>query len=234
MSEINITPDQQDALKAIEHCELGRLIEQAVQKEELGELHNLPLARCGPYIAKQLRDFEQALAKHGQAKLSRKRAATEASLRRAARGLSFAVGTMKHRMETEQKEGQLFYIDDQIIPPHHFSEHLRLRLSYRWRRTVDDEWKLGGITFVYDVNLRPDYMFPISRRKPSAVKQEQDRQTMRYQAWEHLMRIAICSVRDYFREGGDGGKIPEIFQAMADPHTRGLNNYSAQFWHQQP
>ena len=139
---------------------------------------------------------------------------------------------MKRRMETEQKEGQLFYIEDQIIPPHHFSEHLRLRLSYRWRRTVDDEWKFGVITFVYDVNLRPDYTFPIPRRKPSAAKQEQDRQTKLYQAWENLMRVALCSVRDYFREGGDGRRIPEIFQAVVDPHTPGLNNYSAQFWHQ--
>ncbi|MCF3947341.1 hypothetical protein [Acidiphilium iwatense] len=234
MNEINIPSDQQDALKVIEHHELDRLIEQAVQKEEFGELYNLPLARCGPYIARQLRDFEQALAKHGQAKLSRKRAATEAYLRRVASDLSFAVGMMKRRVETEQKEGQLFYIDDQIIPPHRFTEHLRLRLSYRWRRTVDEEWKFGGITFVYDVNFCPDYTFPISKRKPSAVRQEQDRQTKLYQAWEHLMRIALCSVRDYFREGGDGGRIPEIFQAMVDPHTRELNNYSAQFWRQQP
>lgn len=234
MNEINIPPDQQDALKAIEHRELDRLIEQAVQKEELGGLHNLPLTRCGPYIARQLHDFEQALAKYGEAKVSRKRVATEASLRRAASDLSFAVGMMKRRMETERKEGQLFYIDDQIIPPHHFSEHLRLRLSYRWRRTVDDEWRFGGIMFVYDVNLRPDYTFPIPRRKPSAAKQEQDRQTKLYQAWEHLMKVALCSVRDYFREGGDGDRIPEIFQAIVDPDTRGLNNYSAQFWHQQP
>lgn len=48
------------------------------------------------------------------------------------------------------------------------------------------------------------------------------------------MRGALYSVRDYFKEGGDGDKILEAFQATVDSHTRGLNNYSTQFWRQQP
>ncbi|WP_245438912.1 hypothetical protein [Bradyrhizobium sp. SK17] len=48
------------------------------------------------------------------------------------------------------------------------------------------------------------------------------------------MRGALYSVRDYFREGGDGDKIPDTFQATVDSHSRGLNNYSTQFWRQQP
>lgn len=44
------------------------------------------------------------------------------------------------------------------------------------------------------------------------------------------MRDALYSVRDFFREGGDGSKIPETFKAVADPHTGELNNYSLRFW----
>jgi hypothetical protein len=135
-------------------------------------------------------------------------------------------------METEQKEGQLFFVDDQISPPYRFSKHLIVKVSYRWRRTVDDEWTFGSIAFVHDVDLRSDYTIPAPKLKPSAAKQEQDLQKSLYQTWEHLMRNALYSVRDYFREDRDGDKIPDIFQVTVDSH-RGLNNYSTQFWRQQ-
>jgi hypothetical protein len=31
------------------------------------------------------------------------------------------------------------------------------------------------------------------------------------------MRVALYSVRDYFKEGGDGDKIPETFQEQSIP-----------------
>ncbi|QHP66444.1 hypothetical protein EI171_02855 [Bradyrhizobium sp. LCT2] len=232
MGEINIPRDQQDALAAIDTIEADRLIDQAIREERLGDLHRLPLANCGPYVARKLHYFERALTKHREAKAPRKRAETEHTLRRAGSDLSFAVEAMKRRMDTEQKDGQLFYIDDQIVPPYHFDRRLSVRVSYRWRRTVDDEWTLGSITFVYDEDLRPDYTAPVPKRKPNAAKQEQDRQTELYETWQHLMRGALYSVRDYFREGGDGDKIPQTFEATMDAHTRGLNNYSTQFWRQ--
>lgn len=172
------------------------------------------------------------MTKHRQAKAPRKRAETENTLRRAGSDLSFAVEAMKRRMEEEQKEGQLFYIDDHVVHPYHFDKRLSVRVSYRWRRTVDDEWTFGSITLVHDVDLRPEYTIPTPKRKPSAPKQEQDRQTELCQIWEHLMRGAFYSVRDYFREGGDGEKIPQTFQATIDSHTGGLNNYSTRFWRQ--
>ena len=48
------------------------------------------------------------------------------------------------------------------------------------------------------------------------------------------MRAALYSVRDYLRQGGVGDKIPEIFRVTVDSRTRALNNYSTQFWGQQP
>jgi hypothetical protein len=234
MGEINIPRDQQNAVEAIDTNELDTLVDLAIREERLGDLYRLPLTSCGPYISTKLHYFEQALAKHHLAKAPRKRAETESTLRRAGSDLSFAVGAMKRRMEMEQKEAQLFIVDDQIMPPRRFSKHLSVRVSYRWRRTVDDEWTFASVTFVHDVDLRPDYMTPAPKRKPSAAKQEQDLQNRLHQTWEHLMRGALYSVRDYFREGGDGDKIPDTFQATVDSHSRGLNNYSTQFWRQQP
>lgn len=232
MGEINIPRDQQNALAAIDNSELDRLIGQAVREEQLGDLHRLPLANCGPYVAKQFLYFERALTKHREAKAPRKRAETENTLRRAGSDLSYAVEAMKRRMEEEQKEGQLFYVDDQIVPPYRCDKRLSVRVSYRWRPTVDDEWTSGSITFIHDVDLRPNYTMPTPKRKLSAARREQDRQTELYETWQHLMRGALYSVRDYFREGGDGDKIPETFQTTVDSHTRGLNNYSTRFWRQ--
>ena len=234
MGEINIPRDQQNALQAIDRNELDRLVDLAIREERSGDLHRLPLTSCGHYISTNLHDFEQALAKHRLAKAPRRRAETESALRRAGSDLSFAVGAMQRQMETEQKEAQFFIVEEQIMPPHRFSKHLSVRVSYRWRRTVGDEWTFGSITFVHDVDLRPDYTTPAPKRKPSAAKQEQDLQSRLYQTWEHLMRGALYSVRDYFRKGGDGDKIPDAFQATVDSHRRGLNNYSTQFWRQQP
>ncbi len=234
MGEINIPRDQQNALAAIDTDELGRLIDQAIREERLGDVHRLPLANCGAYIARKLHNLEQALTNHRQAKAPRKRAETEHTLQRAGSDLSFAVEAMKRRMETEQKDGQFFYVDDQIMPSYRFDERLSVRVSYRWRRAVDDEWTSGSITFVHEVDRRPDYTMPVPKRKPSAAKKEQDRQTRLYETWQHLMRGALYSVRDYFKDGGDGDKIPETFQATVDSRTRGLNNYSTKFWRQQP
>jgi hypothetical protein len=234
MGEIYIPRDQQIALAAIDSSELNKLIEQAIREERSGDLHRLALANCGSYVATKLRYFNQALAKHREAKAARKREETVDAVRRAGHDLSFAVGAMKRRMETEQQEAKLFFIDDQIVPPYHFSNHMSVRVSYRWRRTVDDDWKRGNITFAHDVDLRPDYAIPAPKRKPSAAKQKEELQNRLYQTWEHLMRGALYSVRDYFREGGDGDKIPETFKVTVDSHTRVLNNYSTQFWRQQP
>lgn len=176
MGEINIPRDQQDALATIDTNELDRLIDQAVGREQLGDLHRLLLTSCGPYIARKLHYFEQALTEHRQAKAPGKRARTANALRRAGTDLSFVVDAMKRRMETEQKEGELFYVDDQIVPPYRFDKRLSVRVSYRWRRSIDDEWTSRSITFVHDVELRPDYTIPVPKRKPSVARQEQDRQ----------------------------------------------------------
>ena len=232
MGEINIPRDQQNALQVIDVDELSRLIDQAIREERSVDLRRLPLTSCGPYISTQLHYFEQALAKHRVAKAPRKRAETENTLRRAGSDLSFAVGAMKRRMETEQKEAQLFFVEDQIIPPQHFSERINVTVSYRWRRAVDDEWTFGSITFAHKVDLRPDYTIPGLKRKPSAAKQKQELQDKLYQVWEYLMKGALYSVRDYFREDGDGQQIPATFQVTVDSHTRDLNNYSTQFWRQ--
>jgi hypothetical protein len=233
MGEINIPPEGKDALKKIDDKELSRLIDKALCEERTDVLYGLPLASCGPYVAGRLRTFERSLVDYRQAKSARKRAETEERARRAGNDLSAAVSSMKNRMEEEEKASQLFNVDDLIMPPSSFTERLAVRVNYRWRRTVEDEWNFGTITFYHDVDLRPDYTIPIPKRKPGAVQQKREMQEKLYQTWEHLMRGALYSVRDYLKDGGDGSAIPETFKVTVDSHTRGLNNRSTEFWRQQ-
>jgi len=133
-------------------------------------------------------------------------------------------------MEEEEREDQLFYVDDLIQPPQNFGSHLAVRVSYRWRTTIEGKWMYGSITFSHDVDLQPDNTISVPKRTPSARERDRVRQERLYREWEHLMQLGLYSVRDFFREGGNGSAIPETFQARADSYSGILNNFSTQFW----
>lgn len=233
MGAFNIPADEQEALLAIERGQLSTLIEQAIQKEQSIDLRRY-LARCGSFVSGHLHSFEQALDRHRQAKAAYKREQTASDLRCAGYKLSSAVEAMQRRVEEEREDGKLFFVDDHIWPPHRFDKALSVRVSYRWRRTVDDPWTDGSIIFNHQVELRPNYAIPAPRRKPSKAKQEQDLQNTLYQTWEYLMRGACDSVWEFLKAGGDGAQIPKTFTATVNAHSRDLNNYSTQFWRDQP
>lgn len=230
MGEINVPREEQDALIAIDADMLDDLIEKCMDEKRIGPLRILRIESCGQYAASKLRAFESALAEYGMARAAKKHAETECRARRAGRDLAHAVQQMKHRVETEKQEGLFFYVDDQIMPPQNFSNRLTVRVSYRWRLTIEGQWVSNSITFSHEAVLEPDYTMPLRKRKPSAGKQEQHRQDELYQEWERLVRMGLHSVREYFRAGGNGATIPQTFEAKADPYTRRLNNFSGQFW----
>lgn len=230
MGEINIPREERDALKAVDPDMLDKLIHKCLDERRLAPLQGFRLERCGPYVASCLRKFDSSLTTFGTAKAAKKLAETQARARRAGSDLAVAVQQMKRRVEVEEEEMQLFHIEDQILPPYRFSEHLAARVSFRWRQTMEANWILGSITFCHDVDLRPDYTLPLPKRKPSARKQEQERQGKLHREWEHLVSLGLHSLREYFRQGGNASGAPQVFQAKADPYTRGLNNFSARFW----
>jgi len=228
MGELNLTREEREALNAIDTDVLRERIEQALHDKCTNSLLDLRIDRCGQYPCTELRAFERALRDFGAAKAAKKYAETEYRARRAGSDLEFAIERMKERAKTEEKESQLFIVDDHFFQPIRLREHLTVSVSYRWRSTIDDEWKFGNITFTHDVEFRPDYTTP-PRRKPSVRKQEQDRQDRLLREWEHLMRLALHSVRDFFRKGGKAEDIPKTFRAKVD-WSHGLNNLSANFW----
>lgn len=229
MGELNLSREERDALNAVDIAVLRERIEQALHNKCASSLSDLRLDRCGQYPSTELRAFERALRDYDAARAAKKCAETEYRARRAGGNLEFAIERMKERVRIEDEESQLFFVDDHFFQPLHLREHMTATVSYRWRTTVDEEWKFGNITFIHDVELRPDYHSPPPRRNPSARKQEQDRQDRLLQEWEHLMKLALHSVREFFRKGGNGRDIPKTFQVKVD-WSRGLNNFSADFW----
>lgn len=233
MSELYVSRSEADALKTIDLAELQRLVDDAVSLSRSGELHSLRLAGCGQYVSGRLYRLDQAIIEHNKAKAAKKRAETSVRALRAGMDLVDAVRHMKRRMAEEEQEQQQFYVDDLVTPPYRFTSDLNVRVSYRWRNAADDTWTYGNITFLHKVDTRPDFTLPGPKRKPSRSKQEEELQDKLYRVWDHLRSSALYSVREYLKAGSDRAAIPETFQVTTDSYTRGLNNYSTQFWREQ-
>jgi hypothetical protein len=234
MGEVNVPRDEREAVKAVDMQVLSDVVDQCLRDERPFALRGLRLENCGPYIYTKLRAYEQALRDHAAAKAATKREMTDYSARRAGSDLVAAVEAMKHRVKTEEQEDQLFHVDDLVSPPVLLNEHLSVRVNYHWRRAIGDEWVFGSITFLHDVDMQSDYSRPPPARKPSAAKQAEVRREKFHGEWEHLMRQALYSVKEFFRKGGVGSSIPTTYHAKVDAHTRGLNNFSCRFWQESP
>ncbi|KUR75363.1 hypothetical protein AQZ50_16030 [Novosphingobium sp. Fuku2-ISO-50] len=134
---------------------------------------------------------------------------------------------MKRQVEEQENEVQLLQINDHVSPPYTFQNRVEVRVGYQWRTTIDAAWMFGAITFFHDVD---DYTQPLSTRKPSAAKLEKQRQATLFRHWDHLRMLALQSVREFLKSGGDGSTIPAVYEAKSDRTDRYLNNFSCNFW----
>lgn len=91
---------------------------------------------------------------------------------------------------------------------------------------IETEWTHGTITFSRTYDPRPDYSLSLPKRQQSASQQAHDRQKEPWQQWDHLMKLGLHSLVEYFREDRNGTAIPKTFQAQADVNERYLNNFS--------
>ncbi|MDO5897864.1 hypothetical protein [Agrobacterium sp. Azo12] len=200
-----------------------------VAEENLDGLPREVLLKAGDYIATQLRSFQDALSRYKQAKSAQNRENKFSEVHRYRHRLLFAVRQMKDRVETEEKQRLLFYVDDNVYPPFRFTNDLTATVSYRWREKVEDDWILGQTTFRHRVVRDHSYVLTKPKRKLSAAMQAQLNEDALVSTWEGMVSTILCTLRDYFAEGGDGNAIPENFLLKVD-RSGGLNNFSARFW----
>lgn len=230
MSYIILPSDQQAAISDVDEAVLLTAVRQCLDEGRVGPIHGLGLSDCGPYVATKLHRFQQAIAEYSRAKAHAKRERTRQDALYAGNDLIHALQQMKGRLETERKEGQLFFIDDQIMPPFHLSKRLSVQVSFRWRASPSADWKYGHLTFVYDFYPQPSFTLPLPKRKPSAAQAARDLEDTLYREWERLKAQALFSMREFFRGGGDGDAVPEVFAVRPSPYGGGLNNFSCNFW----
>lgn len=230
MTYINLPSYQQVAISNVDETVLRAAVRKCLDEERIGPIQGLGLSDCGPYVGTKLHAFQQAIAEYGKAKAHTKRERTRQDALHAGSELVHALQQMKGRLETERQEGELFFIDDQIRAPFHLSKRLSVPVSFRWRASPSEDWKHGYVTFVYDFSPQPNYTFPLPKRKPSAAQVARDLEDSRHREWERLKAQALFSMREFFRDGGDGGAVPEVFAVRPSPYGGGLNNFSCNFW----
>lgn len=230
MTYINLRSDQQAAISGVDETVLRAAVRKCLDEERVGPIRGLGLSDCGPYVGTELHAFQQAIAEYSKAKAHAKRERTRQDALHAGSDLVHAVQQMKSRLETERLEGELFFIEDQIRPPFHLSKRLSVPVAFRWRASPSADWKYGQLTFVYDFSPQPSYTLPLPKRKPSAAQIARDLEASRYREWECLKAQALCSMRRFFRDGGDGDAVPEVFAVRPRPYGGGLNNFSCNFW----
>ena len=230
MTYINLPSDQQAAISDVDETVLRAAVRKCLDEERVGPIHGLGLSDCGPYVATKFHGFQQAIAEYSKAKAHAKRERTRQEALYAGNDLIHAVQQMKGRLETERQEGELFFIDDQIRPPFHLSKRLSVRVPFRWLASQAADWKHGELTFVYDFSPQPSYTLPLPKRKPSAAQVAKDLEDSLYREWERLKAQALFSMKEFFRDGGDGDAVPEVFAVRPSPYGGGLNNFSCNFW----
>jgi len=230
MSSLYLSQHEMTAIKAIDTSEVERRVNQALDDGRPTALYGLHLSTSGSHIATHLRRYARDLASFAKAKAATKRSETRSRAWSSGNDLVHAVRDVKRQVEEQEKEIQLLQIIDQIAPPYRFRDRIEVRVHYQWRATADAAWTFRAITFFHDVDMRPDYTRPQPTRKPSASKLEEQRQETLSRHWDHLRVLALQSVREFLKSGGDGSTIPEEFEAKPDRTDRHLNNFSCDFW----
>lgn len=225
-----LSSDEVNALKALDVRELENAVDKALDSRSTSPLYGVSLSRCGSYVSLKRQHYMRDLERHAAAKSQKKRDETWKSAWKAGDDLKFAVRRSIERAKEQEKETELYRVDEAAHAPITFSEKLSARISYQWRESTDQSWQFGSITFVHNVDLSPDFRYPERRQNLSRAKAEQQRQAKLYGHWETLVRGAKHSVREFLKSGGRGDMIPEIFEAKPSAGDRYLNNFSCDFW----
>ncbi|ACX87393.1 MULTISPECIES: hypothetical protein [Pectobacterium] len=227
MNNINIPLPEIEAIQLIDVKSLRDCINQCKKNEISYPLRDFRLYSCGPYISECENRLNLAIASHQAAKSSKKRSETQFAVDKAENDLIHAVQTMKIQAEKQLSEQRLYIVDDEIRHPiGTLTRNLQVRVTFRWRESETDDWKIGSITVTH--TTRPDLRHnqPVKRNR---IKAEQDNQNDLYCTWEYLASLTKCAVREHFREGKPGSLIPNRFEAVPDNHSGELNNYSVNF-----
>jgi hypothetical protein len=230
MTIINLTPNEIEAISGIDLNALQAAIDRETKTESQAGVENIVSFRCSAFIQQRLRYFKVALQDFYKARSPKKREETHQDAMRKGGDLLSAVSQMQDRVVIELRQRELFTVDDQIQPPIEIRDAMSVRVFFNWRNSKADEWQNGSIRFEYLARASLERIIHLGRSGKLTAKQQRKRERELHSIWEHLRLSALCSVRDFFVQGGNGEAIPPNFKVVPDQYTGGLNNYSTQFW----
>ena len=225
---INLSAGERDAIEGVDVEALRSAVEEARETRSSTAVTHLQLYRLGTYVQSAEHRFALALANLRKAKAAANIARKEQAAIRAGWDLVSAVDQMKDRARQEKQDGEWFYVDDHIHEPFTFRPEMTVSVSYRWRTAKNGDWSHGRITFHHRYVARPQSVPFADRRKLTARRREKKLSETLQREWYHMRDLALFSVRDFFRDGGNGADIPETFHAVTDRGS--LNNFSLEFW----
>jgi len=219
-----------EALSAVDARALDAAIHRCLDVRNSYALNAFRLDACGPYVASKAREFDAALRAFAAAKASKKIESTGSMARRKGGSLGSALRRAQEAVETLAWEGETFHVFDDVLPPTRFTPDMSVRVNYQWRASTSSPWTHGSIEFTHRLVSKKDYAQPPSKRVPSAAMAARKQEDDLFAEWDHLRKLALWSVRDYFRDRGVAGDIPQVFPVKLDRYSQRLDNHSAEFW----
>ncbi|MDF3608377.1 hypothetical protein PE067_20855 [Paracoccus sp. DMF-8] len=225
---ITLNANELEAIESLDGRALRDAVHEVTASRSTTALRRLELHRLGHYVSRAESRISTALIELGKAKSSAKVLRLERDLSDARWDLISAVDQMKARAEEEKQDANRFRILDRIMEPPILRPDMSVTVSYSWRPAGEENWRYGSIGFRHRHVASFYHQAGSEHRKPSPRQREREEEEALLQVWFHLRDLALFSVRDFFRDGGDGASIPEEFTAVTERGS--LNNFSLRFW----
>lgn len=226
MGDLNTSDHVMKTIRNVDPHALDTALEDCLAHRRCSGLTGFGLANCGEHVASELRSFESAVNALSLAKSARKIDQTGQLARRAASSLSSALRNAQTAIAGEELQRELFYIDDEIRPPFRLDEEMSVFLTFQCRASATDPWDHGHIEFTHQ--RRALKVNAPSARRGAAQRRLRDDALFR--EWDHLRKLSLWSLREFFRKGGAARDVPKRFAVRVQGYERSLYNGSEKFW----
>ena len=218
------------AVRNIDEDLISDIIDKAITYEDNSKLRDINLEDCGSFLNGKLMWLERAIQGLKEAKSPKKKKEKEDFARSIEREISYGIRSVKSQAEDLANDLERFEVDEPYFDPPILNNFLKVKVRFRWRKSIEEPFSEGSITFLHKYTDNP----PVFRRSMSkrfrSSKKERDFQQDLSSCWERMQRCGIDSLKEFFRNGGEPKDVPEVFTMRVCDYTGSLNNHSAKFW----
>lgn len=172
MIELYVPDNEAYALTDLDTRRVRSIVDDAIEQQRLPIADKIGLTACGMCVSRETSYFERSLNDYRSARAKSKIAETRLRAQQAGRTLVSVFEERKGRLENEQQERQRFEVNCVHRTPALFNKELTVTIRFQWRKSDDDRWNPGNITFRYDaepqissLDYEPPSNFSDAKRK---------------------------------------------------------------------